>query len=349
MSKQFYRENHYVPQAYLRRWAHLGDKVWTSRLLVSHANVPIWKESSIKGVAKRRDFYTRIITSGETDDIERWLNDSFEMPAQEAIEKATSGQRLSPQDRRHLILFLAAQDVRTPARLLESMKRWESTLDSIVQETLEESVREFVDAKRDGRELDLTQHPETNYFPIKVSKEFVPNANEGYIRVDGIAGRGLWLFSLRHLLNKTATVLLKHKWTILCCPPGMTWITSDDPVVKLNYRRSGDYDFGGGWGTRGTEIFLPLGPRHLLYTKIGSRPPRRGTVLSPKIAEAFQRFCVEHAHRLIFSTTPNPQVEIWRPRHINGEHYAHEEGQWANWHVEQTEAERSLLNRENLA
>ena len=64
-----------------------------------------------------------------------------------------------------------------------------------------------------------------------------------------IAGRGLWLFSIRHSLRQTAKVLHQHKWTILRPPEGLSWFPGDDPVIRLNYYKRGKYDFRGGRGT----------------------------------------------------------------------------------------------------
>ena len=41
--------------------------------------------------------------------------------------------------------------------------------------------------------------------------------------------------------------LLKHRWTILHAPPGISWPTSDNPLIKLNYQDSSNYDTEGGW------------------------------------------------------------------------------------------------------
>ena len=92
------QENHFVPQSYLRRWSLDGNKVWVRRLLVSHPNVPQWKLHWIASIAKAQNLYTRASRSGETDDVERWLNDEFESPAQEAIAKAISDDRMSELD-----------------------------------------------------------------------------------------------------------------------------------------------------------------------------------------------------------------------------------------------------------
>jgi len=342
MTEQFTQENHYVPQSYLRRWASGDGRIWVSRLLVPDARMPLWKKASTKGIAKHQNLYTRIAAGQNTDEIERWLNKEFETPAQASIDRAVSGERLSSDDWHQIIRFVAAQDVRTPARLHESMKRWQTDLQPTMTEILEDAVKTFAAAKQNGNRVDTTTHPYADYFPIKISKDLPPGAEYGSLGVETIAGRGLWLFSLKHLLTSTLGILLKHKWTILLCPENMKWMTSDDPVVKLNYYSPHNYDFGGGWGRRGTEIFMPLSPRHLLYTRIGSRPPVRGTVLSDELAQGLQHITVQHAHRFVFSVEADNRLPTIRNRHVSAHDFESEATQWKNWHREQTAAEKNL-------
>jgi hypothetical protein len=283
------------------------------------------------------------VAGQDNDEIERWLNEEFETPAQESIKRAISGDRLTREDWHQIIRFVAAQDMRTPARLHEMMKRWSNSLQPAVEQVLEESVRALKSAKETGVPLNSEPHPYGQYFPIKVTTELPPGADSGTLKVQTVAGRGLWLFGLKQLLTETLQVLHKHKWTVLVSPEGETWMTSDDPVVKLNYESEEKYNFGGGWGRPGTEIFMPLGPRHLLYTRVSFRPPPRGTVMSAKFARSLQSFTVEHAHRFVFSTEPDARLPAMRERHVSAEQYAAEAKQWANWHQEQTDAESNLL------
>ena len=338
----FRRNNHYVSQAYLKRWADTNGRLWAYRVLVSHPKVPLWKHASAKGLAYHTHLYTLVVATGHTDEIERWLNSDFESPAENAIQKVVADDRLTSKDWSHLIKFLAAQDVRTPARLMENFKRWE-TLPDLVKDVLEKSVQKFETANREGKPLDHSSPVGTEYFPSRVTIESVPGEEGGILRFESVIGRSLWLFHLRRALTKTVNALLAHKWTILCSPEGIEWLTSDDPVVKLNYNGlTNKYDFGGGWGSAGTEIFLPLSPRHLLYTRIGDRPPRRGEVVSMKFAGLCQRFTIEHAHRFVFAATPNASVSELRPRTVDSKTFFTEVEQWRRWHEEQSDAERDL-------
>jgi hypothetical protein len=154
------------------------------------------------------------------------------------------------------------------------------------------------------------------YLPFRVTPEI--DRDKGVrVKAEVVVGRGYWLFTIRHLLTSSLNVLLGQRWSILAPPDGLSWFTSDDPVVKLNYYADGKYDLNGGWGNKGTEIFLPLSPRHLLYTQIGERPPARGSVVSDKHGQFFRSFIAEHAHRFIFAASPQNDVSVLRPRVVN--------------------------------
>jgi hypothetical protein len=151
---------------------------------------------------------------------------------------------------------------------------------------------------------------------------------------------------MRHLLTDSDSVkaLLDYRWSILRAPDELNWFSSDDPIVRLNYHNEDKYDFGGGWGSKGTEIFLPLSPHHLMYTQIGYRPPERGFVLPRPAAEFIRRAIAEHAHRNIFSNSPNEEIPKLRPRHEDAEIFRKEREGSRKWHEDQTKAEEELTS-----
>jgi hypothetical protein len=338
------RDNHYVPHSYLKRWADCDEKVWSYRLLVPHQCAGVWKPHSPKSLGYHKHLYTRVIASGESDDIERWFDTVFESPAGKPLQKAVFEQSLTSDDWKCLIRLLAAQDVRTPARLIERLGDWHRTMEDTVNETLAESVNELQTAKRAGIILTAPDLPaEYAHFPLRTSIQTDPKHDGRLLRVDVTVGRSLWLWNLTHLLTKTLNVLLRHRWTILKSPPGIEWLTSDAPVVRLNYRDEKNYDLKGGWGSAGTEIFMPLSPIHLMYTRIGSKPPTRGTVLSERVAADIQKFVAENAYRYIFGRSPNLHVLNWRPRAVDSNACQAEALQWKGWNSEQSHAERAFF------
>ena len=338
----FHRDNHYVPCEYLKAWESSPGLVCVYRVLVSNMKVPLWNEKSIRGIAYHAHLYTRLVVGGATDEVEQWFDREYETPAAEVLRKVVTESRLEPSDWIVLIRFLAAQDMRTPARLVEFLRRWHKSFPDFFQNTLKKSVERLESMKARGEEIRTEPFPLADYFPLRVTTEIQPGQEYGTIKAQTVVGRALWLFSIKHLLTKTADVLLQHRWTIMTPPKGVEWFTSDDPVVRLNYHNSSKYDFGGGWGSKGTEIFMPISPNLLLYTQIGSRPPRRGMQFSSEQAEIILRCIAEHAHRLIFASKPDANVASLRPRTVNADLLKDEDSQWSKWHEEQAEAESKL-------
>lgn len=167
----------------------------------------------------------------------------------------------------------------------------------------------------------------------------------GEIGAEMLVGRQLWLWTIKRALNRNIKALLQHRWTILCPPKGTRWFTSDNPVIRLNYNSLADYNFDGGWGSRGTAIFLPLDHEHLLFTQVGSRPPQRGERMTSEQAQLIRRFTAEHAWRMIFAGEPADEIAALRPRIVDPAGFEHESAQWANWHSQQTEAEREIESK----
>jgi hypothetical protein len=336
-------DNHYVSCGYLKRWASSAGRIWTYRILVSHPQVPLWKKCFPKEVAYHRHLYTRVVAGQATGEIERWLDSAFEAPAEEALQKATSGARLTPDNWKRLVHFLAAQDVRTPGRFAEQVRHWNADLPGVMEETLCDSVRMLEEAAQFGQPLPRPKPVSGDGIPSRIMTVHKPGQEMGQLGVEVLVGRGLWLWGIRHALKQTVNVLHRHRWTILLPPDGSAWFTSDDPVVRLNFNSPTQYDFGGGWGNPGTEIFLPLGPQHLLYTRIGERPPRRGERMTQVQADLVRRFIAEHAHRMIFAVERDADVPGLRPCIVNADLFRQEREQWAAWHEQQTAAEQELM------
>ena len=338
---EFRLRNHYVSAGYLKRWETSG-RIWTYRILVPNARTASWRASSLRSVAYHRHLYTRLVAGRESDEIERWLAEELEGPAQEPLEKATNDRRLTPNDWERILRFLAAQYVRTPAwyeTQLELSREW---VPAVLEKTLSEAVAKFEEAHRTGQSLPEVQRVEDVHFPLKMSKELKPGEAMGQLKASVLVGRSLWLWSMQHVLNDTWKILQQHKWTILRPPEGMLWCTSDNPVICLNFHGPDKYDFRGGWGRRGCEILMPLGPHHLLYTQIGKRPPRRGEVMPEGQAGLVRRLIAEHAFRMVFALNPDDAIPRLRPRVESLDHWQFDRDRWAEWPDQQASAELGL-------
>lgn len=340
MNKQQLRaDNHYVPKLYMKQWAPDGS-IPTYRLLVPNDNIPMWKNHSLKGIAYHQHLYTYLAGQEETDEFERWLDREFEQPAEEAIRRVTHELPLKPEHWRRLARFAVAQDVRTPARLKEFIRRQNETLPALMNETLERAINRLEQSGERSESPSEVKTVGSGYSPIELSIEKQPDGS-GRILAEATVGRRLWIWQMTHLLTETIERLPNHRWTILHAPNGMSWPTSDNPLVRLNFQNSKNYNFGGGWGVKNGDILLPLSPKHLLYTSIGNKPWQRGTVLGISLFQLLRKIIIEHADRYIFAQEPG-DIHLIRPRRVCPHTYKQEQVAWKNWHREQCCAEAKL-------
>jgi hypothetical protein len=347
MTDQFHRDNHYVPRLYLKAWAASGGRVPTYRVLVAHEDVPVWKLFSSKAVANHAHLYTQIAAGKETDQIEKWFDREYESPAEEPIRKATSDKRLTREDWKHLIRFLALQDVRTPAWFAQRMEALDETAPQLMEETMKNSIQRMQEAAKTGKAIEPLKLPaaEREGLPLRVSVRRSPSGG-GEIEAVMLRGRQYWHWAIKRALAVPEKVLHQHHWTIMKPAKGYKWITSDNPVIRVNYNNLSDYNFTGGWNSPGTCILLPLGPEHLLYTQIGQRMPQRGERMTKENTELIRRFTAEHAWRMIFAAEEDEQVSSLRPRIVNAAEVQYERKQWATWHEQQTAAEKEMVEKE---
>jgi hypothetical protein len=337
--QQLRKDNHYVPKLYLKQWAYDG-LIPTYRLLVPSENVPLWKKQSLKGIAFHQHLYTYLAGQAETDEFERWLDSEFENPAEDAIRRIVQQDRMSPEHWRRLVRFAVALDVRTPARLRQFILRQNESLPALMESTMRRSVEDLEAAVIRNEPI---PRPVGESDALSIFKRSIEAAADGggQAKAEAIVGRRLWIWQMRHLLTKTLGRLPAHRWTILHAPAGMSWPTSDNPLIRLNFQNSKSYDFGGGWGVKNGDIMLPLSPKHLLYTCIGNKVWSRGTTPDAKTAQLIRKIIIEHADRYVFSTEPS-DVHLIRPRLVCASTYKNEQASWQRWHHEQCQAEIEL-------
>ncbi len=156
--------------------------------------------------------------------------------------------------------------------------------------------------------------------------------------------RRYWLYHIRRLLGKPAAVLCGQRWSIGAPFGAAEWPLTDHPSLRVNYYGPTQYDFEGGFGKRGSEIFMPISLRHMLYLKVGSKLPSRFT-FPAKQTHIIQRLLVERAHRWVVGTRPYDVLVAFRPRIINRDQGGHEREEWLKYHRIQVEVEKASAVR----
>lgn len=342
MTKQLHVKNHFVPQCYLKRWEE-DKKVFVYRTLVSNENVPLWNRYSTSAIAYHKHLYTQVLSGKETDVMEVWFDREFESPANEVIERATNDRKLSREDWNILIRFLALQDVRTPARMFEHLKRAEKEMSDTLQDVLNDLKMKL--ENQDHEALEKYDKPVANskLLPLKVTTEFEDGKEVGILKAESYVGRSTWIHSIKHVLEHTEKVLHSHKWSIVKPAKGYSWFTSDNPVIKLNYTNSNTYDLRGGWGVNKGNIIFPIGPEHAMFVQIGDRPIPKGTRLTVAQTTEFRKFIAENSHRMIFSKHIDKEVSAFRKRVVDSDRIKRENEEMDKWHKKNSEMEREYF------
>jgi Protein of unknown function (DUF4238) len=336
------RKNHYVPEIYLKQFASKATgRLFSYRTLVSHDAVKLWKPGSPAAMGYYVDLYTRLILGNETDEIDTWFCSEFEDPASPVLERVANDEDLRPDDWTVLVRLLASLIVRTPAFFVKMLPLWNRVIPAVMERTFAEVKAKLEWSRATGQPLAPSDPPEPG-FPIKTHRLDVPEEGVAKLTTTVVVGRDLWLYEIRRMLTETIKVLYEHHWCIFHASFDDTFFTSDDPVVRLNYFNREQYDFEGGWGKQGTEILLPLTPKHLLYTKIGAVFPSRGLILNRSETRDFRKMIAEHAYRFIYASEIDGGAQMLRPREVNEPKFNAENREWRNWHRDQLEAQREF-------
>lgn len=336
------RDNHYVQQALMRRWSVDATTLWAYRTLVSHAHIPEWKQKAIKGIAVQNDLYTVFSGGREVDEFERWMQREYEDPGFEATEKMVTGGQLTPAEWAAIQRYVAAQDLRTPLTFKEDTERWKTFVPSLLNRILKDSVEEIarLQAKGSNSIPPSNPNPYSELIKVDIQPPTDKLATHGTLQLSMRTGRKLWIVSIRQRLISNAAVICGERWSVVEPYGDEEWPLTDQPVVRLNYCKSGRYDFKGGWGNANSEIFMPVSPRHLLYVKVGSKAANRFAVTRDGTRQ-LQRILVERAHRWIFARKKVDWIASVRPRIVDHEQFSAEQEAWKKWCKEQLESEKS--------
>ncbi|RYD77125.1 MAG: DUF4238 domain-containing protein, partial [Verrucomicrobiaceae bacterium] len=255
-----------------------------------------------------------------------------------SIEKVVSESRLTREDWNNLFRFAVAQSVRTPAQMQIFINRQNETLEALLTEIMESSMRKIEAASAAGVQPEpppvLDPHSK---LPLKIHRVKNEDGEEG-IKAEVLVGRKFWLWQIEHVLKGTINRMPNHRWTILHAPSGVTWPTTDNPFMRVGAGANGTFSLEGGWDVPGTQLFMPLSPKHLLFTCVGSPPPRRGSTLSLAQAAFFRTMILTGAHYYVFATDTR-DVEEYRPRTVCPEQFKAMRKHWDEWHETQSREE----------
>jgi hypothetical protein len=119
----------------------------------------------------------------------------------------------------------------------------QKTVPDLIDRVLKQSVAKLERVARAGRALQAParrrSQPLDGFLPLHVYTEPDPDGQRMRLHAEFTVGRQSWLSSMRHLLSGTARVLSRHSWSILYPDSSTEWVTSDHPLIRLNYHERG--------------------------------------------------------------------------------------------------------------
>lgn len=320
--KQHGRDNHYVPQFYLKRWSTNGHSVLDYRTIISHPNEPAWKRSSIKHSAYWRDLYTQHNQKDINTEIEDFFADVIEAPSWPVFRKLDNAEALSAGDVNILVNLLIAQLFRTPHAMLYEAQINRQIFEKTVINSYAKVERDLNHGSINLDEIGRISGPLNNSPFPSMPLKFVLDNEKNEILVSMSVGRQSFLSAFDNLYNGTVGMSLRsYPWKVVTVPIGVELPTSDNPVVVFGISSSDDrLNFRVGIGMPNTIILFPLDTRRALFTQVGI-PPHRLLAFEPDsyYSNLFIKAIVLNADQHVYAKKKLPCVEMIRPREINPE------------------------------
>jgi hypothetical protein len=316
------RLNHFVQRAYLGRWADGGQTVQEYKIVVPSDNYPEWRPLPIRSAGSMRDLYSVEHPDLDLDHYEKWLNEYVEQPAQEALEKVGDERGLTRRDLEHLVRYAFAQSVRTPKDYIAYQEKASEIVPGLLSDSLMRAARQ----KASLAVAAPLAAPVDEALPLTVTREPVADGRV-LVRAEFTVGTGSWLASRKRMIREYPPRFMHHRWQVLRAHESTEWFTSDHPVLRLGYFADRPHGFEAGWMQRGADIIMPLSPRHLLHTQVGSahrNPPE----LSAEKTFEMQGLLAQNARRSIYARVPIPRVRWFRERVVNAEAFEEERKLW---------------------
>lgn len=336
------RNNHYIPQMYLSRWANNG-KILVYQLLVSHEKVPVWNSQSISHTASLPNLYLSVCKNEESDSLEHDFDSQFESPAQRPLARICDEEKMTSKDWGIIGDYIVAQYVRTPAFYLW-IKEWGT--DSIPKQ-----IDEIGKSMSKMREVPQVKHKvdeESSLIPIGVRfTDEKPDEIHTYVEISAVSGKGLWLFAIKHTLKEHSALreyFSNLKWSIITAPEGDCWPSCDNPVVICNVnenviRRASVSE---GVAGRSKAILFPVSPKKVLIATSVRKYTWRLRA-DKEMSAMIRGAIVNNALMYIYSSREDDMVTNIRPRTVDEAEYKRVKKDFENWFNNYKEIEGPLL------
>lgn len=309
------RDNHFIPQMYLKQWTNENNRVHLYRFLVSHSNVPAWIEKPVSSVGVFKNLYTRLTPNGENDDFEHMFDARFESPAKNALMKALNCDQMTSQDWDKLLDFVAALYVRTPASFAYNAKSFSEICEDGFQGLIDNIPNESLSFKEN-----YIYESQSDLLPITIKFHKCPE--NGKIEFDASMpkGKSAWLFAIKTLLDDNSVLrstIKSFKWSVATCHPSVSWPTSDYPLLVIREDSMNcQLILNSHIGDPNIILFLPISPKKALVTSKQKKLPSRFE-LDENESFLYKEAIIRNAFSELYCNTEDIDIEKVRTRTID--------------------------------
>ena len=218
------KKQHFLSEAYLTGFCDGGKsgKLWVYDRQRQH-----FRNQRPHEVAAENYFYSLPEASGQRNsDVEETLMD-IESKAMPCIRKLRAQEKLAPEERWRVSLFLAVLTTRVPEFRLSVQKVFRSVADLI---------EDFATAANDAPPF-FYEMPSKDVAWTSVEQVRAVASDDGLMQKN-------FLTLMLATAEGFARLLFEGHWEILKAPPGSSFVTSDNPIVKIPPPRQGPYGVG---------------------------------------------------------------------------------------------------------
>jgi hypothetical protein len=291
--------HHYLPQAFLKRFADEHGQVW----VLDRQRAEI-RPQPVEVTAAERELYTIDADDGTKDrGLEHWFAEMVDGPSVTVLQGLHDGEDLKETDRRTLSLFAAGMFLRTPAfrettrQMSDQMADWLRQMG--VQPAGGESVPESLSEPGAVRTEDLLGFLEH------------AKGKDGRYQNEFVELVGSFLAPLSELL-------LRMNWVIGYAPQAKSFVASDRPVVQSRPHGHNPL-YGVGITTPGSEKVVPLSARMaLLIRDTRPKPTVECGVIDADRLRAVNEALVRQCERFVFARSRLLLESLLRQTGIGG-------------------------------
>lgn len=270
--------------------------------------------------------------------LENLFNEKYENPSAPIFQKIKKDEELENDDFCILSDYLFAQYFRTPA-MFEDLAL---VFPEVFKETVKETIKRLrINGKIDFPDSKEIYHADKHYIWNSISVIRDKNGSSAI----GVFTRALYIECLNAMLSndKVSESLKQYNWILLKAPDDIIYPTSDKPVsiCAVDSKQHFSDDIPSSLTTNKSIIFMPLDPKHLMFTQVGwDKVTAKNFTPSKNFHKALVEYIIHSSRLYIYSKEVLDNIEDIRPRQVDEELYVMQNNNLLNFDQIQKNYER---------